>query len=123
MPDYPARVVVNERTGTVVSGGNVRISPITITHGDLNVTISTEFFVSQPSFIYRGSSGVRSIVVPNTDIVVEEEEPIGVNLPNSSTVAELVTALNQVRATSRDVITILQGIKRAGALHAELVVQ
>jgi len=123
VPDYPARVAINERTGTVVSGGNVRISPITITHGDLNVTISTEFIVSQPAFVFRTGPGVRSVVVPDTTIEVEEEELVGVNLPNSSTVAELVTALNQVRATSRDVITILQNIRAAGALHAELIIQ
>ena len=123
IPDIPARVVINERTGTVVSGGNVRISPVTITHGDLNITISTEFIVSQPSFVFRTGPGVRSVVVPNTTIEVEEEELIGVNLPNSSTVAELVTALNQVKATSRDVITILQNIRTAGALHADLIVQ
>lgn len=123
VPDNPARVVINERTGTVVSGGNVRISPVTITHGDLNVTISTEFIVSQPSFVFRTGPGVRSVVVPDTEIEVEEEELVGVNLPNSSTVAELVTALNQVKATSRDMITILQSIRTAGALHAELIVQ
>jgi flagellar P-ring protein precursor FlgI len=122
-PDYPARVVVNERTGTVVAGGNVRVSPITITHGDLNVTISTEYTVSQPEFVFRTGPGVRSVVVPNTEIEVTEGEAIGVTLANSSTVTELVAALNQVRATSRDVITILQSIKRAGALHAELVIQ
>jgi flagellar P-ring protein precursor FlgI len=123
VPDYPARVVINERTGTVVSGGDVRISPITITHGDLNVTISTEFIVSQPSFVFRTGPGVRTVVVPDTTIEVEEEELVGVNLPNSSSVAELVTALNQVKATSRDVITILQSIRAAGALHAELIIQ
>jgi flagellar P-ring protein precursor FlgI len=123
VPDVPARVVINERTGTVVSGGNVLISPITITHGDLNVTISTEFIVSQPSFVFRTGPGVRTVVVPDTTIDVEEEELIGVNLPNSSTIAELVTELNRVKATSRDVITILQSIKTAGALHAELIIQ
>lgn len=122
-PDQPARVVVNERTGTVVAGGDVQISPVTITHGDLNVNIKTEFIVSQPQFVFRAGPDVRTQVVPQTTIEVEEEDPIGVNLPNGSTVAELVTALNKVKATSRDVITILQGIKRAGALHAELVVQ
>jgi flagellar P-ring protein precursor FlgI len=122
-PVFPSRVVVNERTGTVVSGGNVQISPVTITHGDLNVSIRTEFLVSQPSFVFRTGPGVRSVVVPDTTIEVEEEDPIDLNLPNGSTVAELVSALNKVKATSRDVITILQGIKRAGALHAELIVQ
>lgn len=122
-PDMPARVVVNERTGTVVAGGDVQISPVTITHGDLNVNIKTEFVVSQPFFTFRAGPDVRTQVVPQTTIEAKEEEPMGVNLPNGSTVAELITALNKVKATSRDMITILQGIKRAGALHAELVIQ
>lgn len=122
-PDIPSRVVVNERTGTVVSGGNVRISSITVTHGDLNVAISTEFTVSQPLFVRQTGDNVRTVVVPQTTVEVEEEAPINVSLPNNSTIADLVSALNRVRATSRDIITILQGIKRAGALHAELIIQ
>lgn len=128
VPDTPARVVVNERTGTVVSGGDVTISPITIAHGNLNVAISTEFSVSQPFgvsnvIVDSSFSEVRTQVIPQTEIEVDEVSPMTVTLPTGSNVADLVTALNKVRATSRDVITILQGIKRAGALHAELVIQ
>lgn len=123
IPDGRARVVVNERTGTVVSGGGVRIAPITISHGDLHVAISTEFFVSQPSLVAETGSGVRTQVVPQTDVEVVEELSMNVVLPKESSVAELVMALSKVRASSRDIITILQGIKRAGALHAELIVQ
>ena len=128
VPDTPARVVVNERTGTVVSGGNVVVSPITVSHGNLNVAISTEFFVSQPfgvnNVVIDGEfAAVRTQVVPETTIEVTEDSPLAVSLPSGSSVADLVTALNKVQATSRDVITILQAIKRAGALHAELVIQ
>ncbi len=123
VPDRPSRVVVNERTGTVVAGGEVRIAPITITHGDLNVAISTEFVVSQPFSVIGTGEGVRTQVIPQTDIAIDEEQGIAVSLPNHSTVAELVAALNKVRASSRDIITILQGVKRAGALHAELIIQ
>lgn len=123
VPDVPSRVVVNERTGTVVSGGRVRISPVAITHGDLNVAITTDFQVSQPIFVRQTGSDVRTKVVPRTHISVEEEPPMTVSLPAQSTVSDLVTALNQVKSTSRDIITILQGIKRAGALHAELIIQ
>jgi flagellar P-ring protein precursor FlgI len=135
VPDRRARIVVNERTGTVVSGGDVRISPVTISHGDLKLKITTEFQVSQPgyggfpAFIVgddiniHGNSGVRTVVVPKTDVDVQEEQPLNVILPQGATVAELVTALSKVRATPRDIITILQGVKRAGALHAELVIQ
>ena len=125
-PDHRARVVINERTGTVVSGGNVRISQVTISHGDLKVEIDTEFFVSQPLLIGRGagaSSDVRTQVVPSTTIEVTEQEPISLSLSGDSSVAELVAALNKVKATSRDIIIILQAIKRAGALHAELIIQ
>jgi flagellar P-ring protein precursor FlgI len=123
-PDQRARVVVNERTGTVVSGGDVRISQTTISHGDLVVAITTDYTVSQPTVFGRSSSpSISTVVVPNTRIDVAEKEPVSVNLPTDTTVAELVTALNRVKASSRDVITILQGLKTAGALHAELVIQ
>jgi flagellar P-ring protein FlgI len=122
-PDNRARIVVNERTGTVISGGNVNISPVTITHGDLNVMVTTELLVSQPFMVKNLGPDVRTQVVPDTTIEVKEEDPINVSLPNESSVAELVAALNKVHATSRDIITILQGIKRAGALHAELIIQ
>lgn len=123
IPDLPSRIVVNERTGTVVSGGDVRISPVTITHGDLRVAISTEYVVSQPFLVRNTGAGVRTQVVPNTSVEVVEDTPINVSLPNETSVADLVSALNKVKASSRDVITILQGIKRAGALHAELIIQ
>ncbi len=128
VPDAPARVVVNERTGTVVSGGNVVISPITVTHGNLTVAISTEFMVSQPfgvgnAIVRSDFPEVRTEVVPQTSIEVKEDTPVSVSLPQGTRVADLVAALNKVKVSSRDVITIFQGIKRAGALHAELVIQ
>ena len=123
-PDQRARVVVNERTGTVVSGGDVRISQTTISHGDLVVAITTDYTVSQPTVFGRSSSpSISTVVVPNTRIDVTEKDPVAVSLPTDTTVAELVTALNRVKASSRDVITVLQGLKTAGALHAELVIQ
>lgn len=124
-PDTRARVVVNERTGTVVSGGDVNISQTTISHGDLIVAITTDYQVSQP-FAFFGSNNspeVSTQVVPQTTVKVTEPAPVAVNLPKDTTVAELVAALNRVKATSRDIITILQGLKSAGALHAELVIQ
>lgn len=125
VPDQRARVVVNERTGTVVSGGDVRISQTTISHGDLIVSISTDYLVSQPNagFGDLESPGIRTQVVPDTTVDVNERESVAVSLPGDTTVAELVAALNKVKATSRDIITVLQGLKRAGALHAELVIQ
>lgn len=124
-PDTRARVVVNERTGTVVSGGDVSISQTTISHGDLIVAITTDYEVSQPSAYFGdiNSPDVRTAVVPQTSVKVTEQTPVAVNLPKDTTVAELVAALNRVKASSRDIITILQGLKTAGALHAELVIQ
>ncbi len=122
-PDNRAKLVVNERTGTVVTGGEVNLSKVSITHGDIKVAISTENIVSQPIFVRDTGEGVKTEVVPRTTIDVQEMGSISVSLPKGTTVNELVSALNKVNATSRDIITILQAIKRAGGLHAELIIQ
>lgn len=122
-PDQRARVIVNERTGTVVSGGDVKISNVTISHGELKVSILTDYLVSQPSLLIRPGPDVRTQVVPSTRIDVKEADGGSVSLAAGATVADLVTALNRIKVSTRDVITILQGIKRAGALHAELIIQ
>lgn len=123
VPDQRAVVVINERTGTVVSGGDVRISQVTISHGDLKVSIVTDFLVSQPLLVRQVPEGVRTQVVPDTKIDVREESGVTVSLPAETTVADLVAALRKVKTDTRDVITILQAMRRAGALYAELVVQ
>jgi flagellar P-ring protein precursor FlgI len=122
-PDYAARVVVNERTGTVVAGSNVRIGEVNISQGSLNVVISTKFQVSQPSWLVRPGPGVSSVVVPDTEIEVAEREHAPVQLAEGATVADLVAALNRVKLSTREMITVLQAIKQAGALHAELIIQ
>jgi flagellar P-ring protein FlgI len=122
-PDQRAKVVVNERTGTVVSGGDVRISKVVVSHGDLKVSITTDYLVSQPSFVAETAPGVRTAVVPRTRIEVQETEPDNVVVEASNTVADLVKALNRVKTHPRDMISILQGIKAAGALHADLIIQ
>jgi flagellar P-ring protein precursor FlgI len=125
-PDVVARVVVNERTGTVVAGGNVRIDDVTISHANIKVAISTEFTASQPQFVKlfgQGGSDISTVVVPNTDIEVNEDKGGAVSLPSGATISDMVTALQKIHASTRDIITILQAIKRAGALHAELVIQ
>jgi len=123
-PASKARVVVNERTGTIVSGGDVAISEVTITQGDLRVSIDQRYLVSQPNGIfYRSGGDVRTAIVPETSMNVTESDIQSVVLPQGATIAELVGALQGIRASSRDVIAILQGIKRAGALHAELIIQ
>lgn len=122
-PDRRARVVVNERTGTVVAGGDVRVAKVSVTHGDLKVFINSDYSVSQPVFVADTGAGVRTEVIPDTSVTVTETDPVTVAIHNMSTVADLVSALNKVKATSRDIIAILQAIKRAGALHAELIIQ
>ena len=121
-PDRRARVVINERTGTVVSGGDVRISRVAISHGDLKISIASQNSVSQPSFIGRTGPGVSTAVVTNTQ--VEVEEPTGVGfLAGAGTVADLVQSLARMKIGTRDIISILRAVKAAGALHGELVVQ
>lgn len=123
VPDRIARVVVNERTGTVVAGGDVRIGQVTVTQGDLKVRIDTDFLVSQPALVSRTGPDVRTAVVPSTQIKSTEPEAQAISLPQGTAVADLVQALGKIKATPRDIITILQSIQRAGALHGELVVQ
>lgn len=123
-PDMAARVVVNERTGTVVSGGSAWISAVSVTQGDIRVAIVERNRISQPNgVLVNPGNGVQSLVVPEAQIQVNEENVQSVELPQGATIAELVSALRAMRTSARDVIAILQGIQRAGALHAELVIQ
>jgi len=115
--DPPARVVINERTGTVVVGGPVTISPVAVAHGNLTVEVSTTGTVSQPPALSPG----QTVVVPQTAVSAKEE---GTALApvRGGTVDDLVSCLNALHASPRDVIAILQAIKQAGALHAVLEV-
>jgi flagellar P-ring protein precursor FlgI len=121
-PDQRARVVINERTGTVVSGGDVRISPVAISQGDLKIAITSTNSVSQPGGIFGTNPGVRTALVTNTSVDVSDEGP-GYLAPGATSVADLVQSLSRLKTSTRDVISILRGIKAAGALHAELIVQ
>ena len=112
-----AKVIVNERTGTVVIGGPVQISPVAVAHGNLSVEVSTEVQVSQPNAF---SEAGRTAVVPQTTVTAKEESPKLMKLQPGNTLEELVRALNALRVTPRDIVAILQALKQAGALHAEL---
>jgi flagellar P-ring protein precursor FlgI len=114
--DRPARVVVNERTGTIVMGKEVRIAPVAILHGNLNVEIQTSLAVSQPAPLSSGTTQV----VPQTATAAKEEKARNVVLKQGATVEELVRALAAIGSTPRDVIAILQSLRSAGALEAEL---
>lgn len=113
------KVVVNERTGTIVMGRDVRLNAVSILHGNLTIDISTKLRVSQPQ---AQSSGGQTTVVP--DITVRASEPPArrIELVEGATVDELVNGLQAIGATARDVVAILQAIKAAGALQAELEV-
>ncbi len=114
----PARIVVNERTGTIVMGQDVRIATVAISHGNLNLIISETMMVSQPNPLAAG----ETIVAPETNIDVVEEEGNLVVLEMGVSIGEIARALNAIGATPRDLIAIFQAIKAAGALHAELLI-
>jgi flagellar P-ring protein precursor FlgI len=122
-PDRRARVVINERTGIVVAGGDVRISKVSISHGELKVSITTDNTVSQPVVIGAAPRGVRTELVANSRIDVRESEGGQFVAPQHNTVADLVQALTRMKTSTRDIISILHAVKAAGALHADLVVQ
>ncbi len=122
-PDRVAKVVVNERTGTVVAGGEVALDDITISHGNIKVVISTDYLVSQPYLLRGAGPNVRTEVVPDTSIEVDEGVASAVSLGSGASIADLVGALRKIKTSTRDVITILQLIKTTGALHAQLIIQ
>jgi flagellar P-ring protein precursor FlgI len=121
-PDRRAKVVINERTGTVVSGGDVRISKVVVSQGDLKVSIVTDNTVSQPSFGRQGGAGIASLAVSNSRVAVDEHAETGF-VASNNTVADLVQSLTRLKTNTRDIISILRAVKAAGALHAELIVQ
>jgi len=116
-PDNISRVVINERTGTVIMGESVRISTVAIAHGNLSVEIKTSFNVSQP-MPFSGTG--RTVVTPDTDTSVKEgRAPIYV-VPSGVSIGEVVKALNALGVSPRDLISIFQALKAAGALQADL---
>ncbi len=117
-PDNYAKIVVDEKTGTVVIGEDVRIATIAIAHGNISVQIKEEQKVSQPLPFGRG----ETVVSPETQIRVEEEKGKFLYMQEGPSIKELVNALNAIGVSTRDVISILQTIKASGALHAELEV-
>lgn len=116
--DRPARVVINERTGTIVLGKDVRVAPVAILHGNLSVEIQTTMNVSQPGPLAQGTTQVT----PQTTTAVQEQKARNVVLNQGATVEELVRALAAIGSTPRDVIAILQNLRSAGAIEAEVEV-
>jgi flagellar P-ring protein precursor FlgI len=117
--DTVARVVINERTGTVVVGGDVRIGPAAVAHGNLAVRIATKLEVSQPNAMsYTGTTQV----VPNTRVDVQEGNSRLISLEEGTTLDAVTRALNALGASPRDIIAIMQALKAAGALRAEIII-
>jgi flagellar P-ring protein precursor FlgI len=122
-PDRRARVVINERTGTIVSGGDVRIARVAVSHGDLRVSIVTDNSVSQPLLVRQTGPRVESVPVSNSRVSVDERNEAGFVAADSTSVADLVQSLARLKTNTRDIISILRAVKAAGALHADLIVQ
>lgn len=115
--DTGARVVVNERTGTIIMGEHVRLGKVALAHGNLNIAIRSQTQVSQPAPL---SQTGQTQVISNADVTVGEENRALAEMGGEVTLGELVQALNSLGATPRDLISIFQALKRAGALHADL---
>jgi flagellar P-ring protein precursor FlgI len=116
--DRPLKIVVNERTGTIVLGKEVQIAPVAILHGALSVEVRTQFEVSQPGPLGRGETAV----VPQVKVESNEAPARNVVLNQGATVEDLVRALQAIGSTARDIIAVLQNMRAAGALSAEIEV-
>lgn len=116
--EAPARIVINSRTGTIVVGSHVRVSPVAVTHGSLTVTVAEEVDVSQPDALSEGTT----VVLPKSNVTAEEEFNPMFKFAPGPTIDEVVRAVNEVGAAPGDLMAILEALKQAGALKAELIV-
>ena len=115
----PAKVVVNERTGTIVMGGDVTLSPVSVLHGSLSIEVETTHTVSQPP---PGSLGGSSVPVTNTTVAVQDQAARIIRLETGADVDDLIRGLHAIGATSHDIVAILEAIKSSGGLQADLEV-
>ena len=117
--DAAARVVINERTGTIIAGQNVILKEAAVAHGNLKVEVKTYYDVSQPTPF---SEGGQTAIVPDVNTRIQDGEARVLRVPETRTVADVVGVLNDIGAAPRDIIAILQALKQAGSLQAELVI-
>lgn len=117
--DEVARVVINEKTGTVVMGGDVTVTPCAVAHGSLTVQIAPAPIISQPAPLSSGAT----VVVPRNAIKVQEGRERLIPIPGSASLSKVVSSLNALGVTPRDLIAILQSMKDAGALHADIEIE
>jgi flagellar P-ring protein FlgI len=118
-PDVPARVIINERTGTIVATARIHISNCAVSHGNVTISIASTQDVSQPNAFSQGTTKVTS----HTDATVKEEKGAFVTLPELPTVEKVAAALNSLGVTPRDMMAMFEAMKQAGALQAELIMR
>jgi flagellar P-ring protein FlgI len=119
-PDVPSRVIINERTGTIVATSRIRISSCAVSHGDLTITIASTMDVSQPGAFSRAG---RTAVTPRTDTKVNETKGTLIALDDMPTIEKVAAGLNAIGVSPRDMMAIFQCMKQAGALQAELLMR
>ena len=119
MPDIAAKVIINEKTGTIVATSNVRVSTVAVSHGSLTITIASNLAVSQPNPLAEG----QTALLPSTDVAVTEARGGFRVVEDLPTIERLTTALNALGVTTREMMSILQSLKAAGALQAELILR
>lgn len=119
-PDTSARIIINERTGTIVATSNIKISSCAVAHGELTITISSTVDVSQPAPFSQGGT---TTAVPRTDTKVNEPKASLITLPDMPSIEKVAAGLNALGVTPRDIMAIFQAMKQAGALQAELVLK
>jgi flagellar P-ring protein precursor FlgI len=119
-PDTPARIVINERTGTIVATSSIRISSCAVAHGNITINVASTLDVSQPNPL---SNGGQTVVTPRTTTQVTENKSAVIALPELPTVEKVASALNNLGVTPRDMMAIFQAMKQAGALQAELLLR
>jgi len=119
-PDIPARIVISERTGTIVATAQVKISSCAVSHGDLTITIANTFDVSQPNAL---SQTGETTVTPRADTKISERRGTLITLNDLPTVDRVAAGLNAIGVTPRDMMAIFGAMKQAGALQAELILR
>lgn len=119
-PDVPARIVINERTGTIVATSRIKISSCAVSHGDLTITVAQSLDVSQPNAL---SEGGQTAVTPRTDTTAKEAKSKMITLPEMPSIEKVAAGLNAIGVSPRDMMSIFQAMKQAGALQAELVLR
>jgi len=119
----PAKIIINERTGTIVLGGSVKLLPVSVIHGSLSIQVVTSFEVVQPGMLPNQKVPAQPVVVPEQRLNVNEGPAQSMRLDEGANVEELVNGLHAIGTTARDVVAILQAIKAEGGIQAELEVQ